>query len=111
MVWHSPDWATVEQSTHWARLVGSGPTVQLRRIQRFGCTESLLELSSQKRAVLNQTSADTIEFPGSLSRGGQPTDWTIHSPLIEVKSTTPAKSKEKRGKAASTGATYSKVRN
>lgn len=57
----------VEQSTHWARLVGSGPTVQLRRIHRFGCTESLLELSSQKRVVLNQTRADTYLFPGSLS--------------------------------------------
>jgi hypothetical protein len=44
-------------------LVGSGPTVQLRRIQRFGCTEYLLELSSQMLAVLNQTRGDTILFP------------------------------------------------
>ena len=66
--WHSPYLATVQQSTHWARLVGSGPTVQLRRIQRFGCTEYLLELSSSNRTVLNQINEDTVLFPGVSSR-------------------------------------------
>ena len=64
----SPYSAAVKQSTHWARLVGSGPTVQLRRIQPFGCTDYLLELSSQIWVILYQTSEDTSLFPGSSSR-------------------------------------------
>lgn len=64
----SPYSAAVEQSAHWARLVGSGPTVQLRRIQRFGCADYLLELSSQICVILNQTSEGTSLFPGSSSR-------------------------------------------
>src|SRR5580692_8965052 len=85
MVWHSPDWATVEQSTHWARLVGSGPTVQLRRIQRFGCTEYLLELSSQMLAVLDQTSADIILISKLFEPGDRPRGWSVYSPPIGAK--------------------------
>jgi hypothetical protein len=36
---------------------------------------------------------------GLIEPGGQPADWTIHSPLIEVRSTTPAKPKAKRYRA------------
>jgi hypothetical protein len=42
---------------------------------------------------------------GLIEPGGQPTDWTIHSPLIEVRSTTPAKPKARPYIAIRAGAT------